>query len=223
MTLKTENTVVATTSRRGLQRYDTNPFIDLTSSRVGVRRVTSSRNDRMMVVSETTGEIIAPGVTFGAVTEVDKTQFVKLYINGVKQLTELTGAGTKVFEVLYYEVQKNIGRDVMHLSFSDVDQQITPLSKATFMKGMKELLEKGFIAESKTQGKYFLNPDYIFNGDRLAFIREVRLKGSKNKYVDPRQELLPLEEDAPLEKFAAMADRYNSEKAKGTPSHLIEL
>lgn len=194
MTPKTQNSDVAPTSRRGLQRYDTNPFISLTTSKVGVRRVTSSRNDRMMVVSETTGEIVAPGVTFGAVTEVDKTQFVKLYVGGVKQIALLTGAGTRVFEVLYYEVQKNIGRDVMHLSFSDVDQQITPLSKATFMKGMKELLEKGFIAESMTQGKYFLNPDYIFNGDRLAFIREVRLKGSKTKFVDPRQELLPLEE-----------------------------
>lgn len=192
MTTKTENTAIAPTSRRGLKRYDANPFIDLTTSKVGVRRVTSSRNDRMMVVSETTGEIIAPGVTFGAVTEVDKTQFVKLYIGGVKQIKELTGAGTKVFELLYYEVQKNIGKDVMHLSFSDVDQSATPISRATFHKGMKELLEKGFIAESMTQGKYFLNPDFIFNGDRLAFIREVRLKGSK--YVDPRQQALPLEE-----------------------------
>lgn len=218
MTPKTKTAVIAPTSRRGLQRYDTNPFINLTTSKVGVRRVTSSRNDRMMVVSETTGEIIAPGVTFGAVTEVDKTQFVKLYIGGVKQIKELTGAGTKVFELLYYEVQKNIGRDVMHLSFSDVDQQITPLSKATFMKGMKELLEKEFIAESMTQGKYFLNPDFIFNGDRLAFIREVRLKGAK--YSDPRQQLLPLEED-PAEKFAAMAEHYQAEKAAGTPAHLI--
>lgn len=195
MTTKTENTAIAPTSRRGLQRYDANPFINLTTSKVGVRRVTSSRNDRMMVVSETTGEIIAPGVTFGAVTEVDKTQFVKLYIGGVKQIKELTGAGTKVFELLYYEVQKNIGKDVMHLSFSDVDQSATPISKATFHKGMKELLEKGFIAETMTTGKYFLNPDFIFNGDRLAFIREVRLKGAK--YVDPRQQALPLEEVAP--------------------------
>lgn len=194
MTPKTQNAVVAPTSRRGLQRYETNPFIDIGAPIVGVRRVTSSRNDRMMVVSETTGEIIAPGVTFGAFTEVDKTQFVKLFIGGVKQLKELTGAGTKVFELLYYEVQKNIGKDVMHLSFSDVDQQVTPLSKATFMKGMKELLEKGFIAESMTQCKYFLNMDFLFNGDKLAFYKEYRLKGSKTKYVDPRQELLPLQD-----------------------------
>ena len=187
-------------SRRGLQRYDKNPFINLTNTKSGVRRVTSTRNDRMMVVSEQTGEIIAPGVTFGTAYEVDKTQFCKLYINGVKALRDLTGAGTKVFELLYLEVQKSIGRDVMYLSFSEVDQLATPISKATFMKGMKELLEKGFIAESMTQGKYFLNPDYIFNGDRLAFIREVRLKGSK--YIDPNQQTLPLDDMTTLESIA---------------------
>jgi hypothetical protein len=162
-------------------------------------------------------------VTFGTAYEVDKTQFVKLYINGVKAFKDLTGAGTKVFELLYLEVQKSFGKDVMYLSFSEIDQLATPISKATFMKGMKELLEKGFIAESMTQGKYFLNPDYIFNGDRLAFIREVRLKGSK--YSDPRQQTLPLEDVPAIEetakRFGDMANHYQAEKAAGTPAHLI--
>jgi hypothetical protein len=210
-------------SRRGLQRYDKNPFINLTTTKLGVRRVASTKNDRMMVVNEQTGEIIAPGVTFGTAYEVDKTQFVKLYINGVKAFKDLTGAGTKVFELLYLEVQKSFGKDVMYLSFSEIDQLATPISKATFMKGMKELLEKGFIAESMTQGKYFLNPDYIFNGDRLAFIREVRLKGSK--YSDPRQQTLPLEDVPAIEetakRFGDMANHYQAEKAAGTPAHLI--
>lgn len=181
-------------SRRGLQRYDKNPFINLTNTKSGVRRMASTSNDRMMVINEQTGEMLGSGVTFGKAYEVDKTAFVKLYINGVKAFKDLTGAGTKVFELLYLQVQKNIGRDVIYLSFSEVNQMETPISKATFMKGMKELLEKGFIAESLTQGKYFLNPDYLFNGDRLAFIREVRLKGSK--YADPRQQDLPLEQAA---------------------------
>ena len=113
MTPKTE-----ITSRRGLTRYENNPFINATGIKSGVRRLASNKQDRMMVVSETTGEILAPGVTFGAVYEVDKTEFVKLYINGVKAFKDLTGAGTKVFELLYLEVQKNIGKDVLYLSFS---------------------------------------------------------------------------------------------------------
>jgi hypothetical protein len=46
---------------------------------------------------------------------------------------------------------------------------------------MKELLDKGFVAESFTPGLYFLNPDYMWNGDRLAFVKEYRKTPSRPK------------------------------------------
>ncbi len=127
-----------------------------------------------MIVNDGTGEIVAPAAGFWMAEEIDSTKFVKLYINGVKAFKELTSAGTKVFEVLYLEVQKGIGKDVIWLSFSEIDQSITPMGKATFMRGMRELIEKDFLAESTTQSKYFLNPDFLWNGDRLAFVKEYR-------------------------------------------------
>jgi hypothetical protein len=162
-------------SRRGAIQYESNPFVTsaVANTKQGVKRITNKTGDRMMVVSENSGEIVAPA-GFHQIVDVDKTQFVKLYINGVKAFKELTGAGTKVFEVLYMEVQENIGKDVIYLSFSEIDQKITPMGEATFYRGMKELIEKGFIAESLTQNKYFLNPDYMWNGDRLAFVKEFR-------------------------------------------------
>lgn len=161
-------------SRRGLQRYSENPFISNTAinTRHGVKRITDRSGNNSMIVSGE-GEIIAPA-GFHQIIDVDKTQFVKLFINGVKALKELSGAGTKVFELLYLKVQENIGSDVIYISLSEVDQQVTPMSKATYLKGMKELILKEFIAESLTQNKYFLNPDYMWNGDRLAFIKEYR-------------------------------------------------
>lgn len=162
-------------SRRGAIQYESNPFVSsaVANTKQGVKRISNKTGDRMMVVSENSGEIVAPA-GFHQIVDVDKTQFVKLYINGVKAFKELTGAGTKVFEVLYMEVQENIGKDVIYLSFSEIDQKITPMGEATFYRGMKELIEKGFIAESLTQNKYFLNPDYMWNGDRLAFVKEFR-------------------------------------------------
>jgi hypothetical protein len=41
------------------------------------------------------------------------------------------------------------------------------------------LLEKQFIYESTTPNLYWLNIDYLFNGNRLAFIKEFRLKERK--------------------------------------------
>lgn len=169
-------------SRRGAIQYATNPFITsaATNTKQGVKRITNKSGDRMMMVSESTGEVVAPA-GFHQIVDVDKTQFVKLYVNGVKAFKGLTGAGTKVFEVLYMQVQELIGKDVIYLSFSEIDQGITPMGEATFYRGMKELIDKGFIAESMTQNKYFLNPDYIWNGDRLAFVKEFRKVSSRTK------------------------------------------
>lgn len=163
--------------KRGVVRYQKNPFvIDATNNtKSGVRRIIDKNGSKMMVVNEGTGEIIAPA-GFWQAEEVDKTKFVKLYVNGVKAFKDLTSAGTRVFEILYIRVQESIGRDEIHLSFPSVDQDLTPISEATFYRGMKELLTKNFIAESTVPGVYFLNPDYMWNGDRLAFVREYRLR-----------------------------------------------
>jgi hypothetical protein len=168
-------------SKRGV-RYDHNPFIGnaITNTKQGVKRISNKDGNRMMVVSENTGEIVAPA-GFWQAQEVDKTQFVKLYVNGVKAFKDLSGAGTKVFEVLYMKVQASIGTDTIWLTFPSLNQLETPMGETTFYRGMKELLSKGFIAESLTPGMYYLNPDYMWNGDRLAFVKEYRLKPSKPK------------------------------------------
>lgn len=127
-----------------------------------------------MIVSDN-GETVAPA-GFHEIIEIDKTQFVKLYINGVKAFQGLKSAGAKVFEIIYRAVQENPGSDKIYLHFMSVEQNITPISRATFFRGMTELIERGFIAESFEPGVYFLNIDYLFNGDRLAFIKEYRIK-----------------------------------------------
>jgi len=169
-------------SRRGFAKHEKNPFIGnaLANTRAGMKRLTNKDNSSMMVVGTATGEVIAPA-GFWQAQEVDKTQFVKLYVNGVKAFKGLSNAGTRVFELLYLKVQAQIGQDVIYMSLSEIDQQATPISKATFMRGMKELVEKGFIAESLVQNKYFLNPDYMWNGDRMAFVKEYFKSPAKPK------------------------------------------
>lgn len=159
-------------SKRGLTRFEKNPFIEkaLENARTGVKRISNASGDRFMIVSDA-GEAIAPA-GFHQVVEVDKTQFVKLYINGVKAFQGLHGAGGKVFEIIYRGLQQSPGTDKIFLHFMEVEQNITPISETTFYRGMRELIEKGFIAESTTPGMYFLNVDYLFNGNRLAFIKE---------------------------------------------------
>jgi len=168
---------------RGI-KYADNPFIYETANNTknGIKRITDKTGKKMMVINDG-GEVIAEA-GFWQIEEVDKTQFVKLYINGVKAFKELSGAGTKVFELLYLELQKNIGIDTIYLSLADVNQSATPIGKTTFFKGMKELLDKGFIAETTRTNQYYINPDYVFNGNRLALVKEYRITRNV-KTIDP--------------------------------------
>jgi hypothetical protein len=171
-------------SRRGLEQYTENPFLKnaLITTKTKTKRMLNKKGD-MMITSRDSGEIITPIAGFWHAEQVDNTKFVKLYINGVKAFKDLTSAGTKVFEILYLAIQKGIGKDVIWLSFTEIDQIVTPMAKATFMRGMRELIEKGFIAESITQNKYFINPDYIWNGDRLTFVKEY-YKSKPIEFID---------------------------------------
>lgn len=194
MTVSTDDDVPKT--RRGLALYKTNPFVNLASANTkeGVKRITDKTGTKMMVVSQDTGEIVAPA-GFWQTQEVDKTQFVKLYINGVKAFKDLSGAGTKVFALLYMEVQKQIGKDRVYLSFHAIDQDINPMSETTYSRGMRELIEKKFLAPSTLQGWFFINPDYLWNGDRLAFVKEYRLKTARQR-LEPDTKTRDLFSDA---------------------------
>jgi hypothetical protein len=179
MSEKTEQLDLARPTRRGVALYDKNPFmVDMTTR---TRRVTNKRGDMMLVSNE--GEYVSNVAGFWEAEEVDSTKFVKLFVKGVKALKELTGAGTKVFEVLYLRVQESIGKDQVFMAFSTVDQTLTPMSHATYKRGMAELIEKGFVAATPSQGMYWLNPSFVWNGDRLAFVKEYR-KASVKKTIE---------------------------------------
>lgn len=167
-------------SRRGMEKHRENPFLKDTAlaTKTRAKKITNTTGDRLMVVSEQTGEALGPA-GFWHTEEVDKTQFIKLYVNGVKAFKELSAAGTKVFELLYLEMQKNIGKDQVHISFAGIDQTATPISERTFYRGMQELVAKAFLAESMVPNFYFVNPDYVWNGDRLAFVKTYQLKQTK--------------------------------------------
>jgi hypothetical protein len=118
---------------------------------------------------------------------VDKQRFVKLFLNGVKQAAALSKSGLIMFEMVYNAMRDRPGTDKIELSFLTAGKP-----KSTYYNGLRELLEKGFLYNSPYDGTFFVNIRYMFNGDRLAFVKAYHLKGAK-----PQQEqlsLLPPEE-----------------------------
>ena len=155
-------------TRRGVVLHVENPFMANTSVCTKAKRVTNKRGDMMLLSND--GEVVSNVAGFWTTEEVDSTKFLKLFVNGVRALAELSNPGTRVFELLYCEMQNNVGKDQVYLSFTAIEQTST-MSRATFKRGMAELIDKKFIAAMPAVGWYWVNPDYMWNGDRLAFVK----------------------------------------------------
>lgn len=163
-------------------KYETNPYMQggepIVSSRT--KRITNKAGNYM--VKSDTGEVVASIAGFWQAEEVDSTKFLKLYVNGVKAFSNLSTKGTKVFELMYYEMQKEIGKDKIYLNFNAIDPHIK-IAKTTFYDGVAELVEKKFLAPTTFPHWFWVNPDYIWNGDRLSFVKT---------YVKKQEQKIPV-------------------------------
>ena len=173
-------------SRKDLPEYEVNPSIPVASknARIGTRRITNKTGDKALIVSEG-GEVLAPAGFYETV-EVDQTQFVKLYLGGVKMFNDLSASGVRVFELVYKLLLKTPNTDSIYLH-----RKVTKMAKTTFERGLTELVSKEILFKSVIPYQYYININYMFNGNRLAFIKEYRLKASIDEPRDV-QEPLPL-------------------------------
>lgn len=80
----------------------------------------------------------------------------------------------QVFELVYHEMRANPGCDEIKLNqYVAKDHGI---NDRTYQRGVRELLKKEFLFRSPSDGVFFVNIRFMFNGDRLAFVRSYHLK-----------------------------------------------
>ena len=83
----------------------------------------------------------------------------------------------QIFELVYHQMREKPHHDKIELS--QYLAQDCGLNKRTFRRGLRELLEKEFLYRSTSDGVFFINIRFMFNGDRLAFVRTYHLKGNQ--------------------------------------------
>ncbi|MBI1191517.1 MAG: hypothetical protein GC200_12650 [Tepidisphaera sp.] len=175
-------------TKRGFPVYRTNPSVPVASGMATrTKRFHVPGGKGSVIVDNSTGELKGiGGMGFWWEEEVDSTRFVKLFLDGIKQAADLSKTGMQVFELVYHEMRANPGSDEIKLNqYLARDHGI---SDRTYQRGVRELLEKEFLFRSPSDGVFFVNIRFMFNGDRLAFVRSYHLK-------DPsRQPELPLQE-----------------------------
>ncbi len=178
-------------TKRGFPVYRTNPSVPQTKGLpTRSRRFNVPGGKAAVIVDNTTGELKGiGGMGFWWEEEVDSTRFVKLFLDGIKQAAGLSKTGIQVFELVYMQMRANPGSDEIKLN--QYVAKDNGLSDRTYQRGVRELLEKEFLYRSPSDGVFFVNIRFMFNGDRLAFVKTYHLKDAARQAEMPLLELAP--------------------------------
>ena len=165
-------------SRKGVPVYIRNPFWEPYEVKVGHRIITVAGG---MHISEEGEQVSHSGIH--VVEEVDKDQFIKIYTKNMKLIFDLKPITQRVLMAVLDAVQKAPGMDRIYLNWFVVEdfsiEHDLGVSERSFYNSIKEMILKGFIAESDQPNMYWINPHLFFNGDRMRFIKEYRIKEQK--------------------------------------------
>lgn len=163
-------------------RYKENPFIKDLALTISSKRVMISPmgKDEHVLVNQSTGEVTGTNVV--TYKKVDNEEFVKLFSRNIALTFELTSSGIKSLNVLIWSVQNTaIQKDVValdQLAFDDFMKENPNLKMTlrTFQRGLSELESSKIIAKTMRKGFYYINPNFVFNGDRIAFTTLIERK-----------------------------------------------
>lgn len=156
-------------------RHKTNPFLDSFEIEKGGKSVKVNRLGAQddVLIMDSNGEV--KGTHLATYKTVDKEKFVKLFSKNIGFIFDLRPAGVKALNILITEIQNRaLEKDRLSLDQWTLDDWNTNnsdrnVSPATFKRGLKELEDAKIIAKTLRKGDYFLNPNFVFNGDRIAF------------------------------------------------------
>lgn len=157
---------------------DSNPFMSQGAEIKTKTKTVRTRSTPRDMMDPESGEIIGASIIH-TIEERDEAHFVKVFADGVKAAFDLTQTGARVFQAVLMEYQKakmtgGFSDSVRLYWFGDgLDGRAIGMSKFTFNRGLRELLEKQFIFP-RSPNEYWVNPALFFKGDRVAFLREYR-------------------------------------------------
>lgn len=178
-------------TKRGFPVYRTNPSVPAKSGlQTRNKRFHVPGGKASVIVDNSSGEIKGlGGMGFWWEEEVDSSRFVKLFLDGIKQAAGLSKTGLQVFELVYHEMRANPSSDEIKLNVYVAKDR--GLSDRTYQRGVRELLEKEFLYRSPSDGVFFVNIRFMFNGDRLAFVKSYHLKKTEARQQELLLETVP--------------------------------
>lgn len=193
-------------SKRGFPIYKANPFVHKIVVEVAKKHVIVAKGD-LDITRREDGEYIAPA-TVGTFFHVEKEEFLKIYTKEMSSFFDLSKAGTRMMGIVFRASQiHSINKCEIFLPFkialevyNEISNTIKPtnskeiFSENSYRRGIRELLQKEFIAEHPHGiGWFFTNPNIFFNGNRVRFVKEYcqteAFKEVKKQLLEPTKQL----------------------------------
>lgn len=171
----------------GRKIFKDNPFITPGNFCIQVRKDMSLIGSGLEIKDQN-GEEVKAGV-IGQIRLVDKEEFLKLYTKNVGIIFDISQTAQRALIAVFATIQSE-AKDIAHIFlpyhkakdlYIELNFNKIP-SKSSFSQGIKQLIDYGFLAAHYNgESWYWFNPNLIFNGDRVKFVQEYRIKRKTTK------------------------------------------
>ena len=149
-----------------------NPFAKQTIVKMGnylsSRQIVGKNEDERSVLQavDDNGQMLGQTV-FVRSKMVDTETFAKVYQLGFQAFADLKPSVMKVFQYIVSQLKPNNDRFFLYI---EEIMKTTGYTKMTVYRALGQLCAREIIARGSSNTDYFINPMYVFNGNRVTFI-----------------------------------------------------
>lgn len=127
------------------------------------------RNGRNIITAEVdTGEYYSMQVLSSSdIAPLDCHRFVKIYAGFINNMKNLNISAIIILTFILNILKA--GDIIVDISYSSVVSCGISIDSRKYYRGISCLLENNYIARTPTKGRYWINVNYFFNGDRAKY------------------------------------------------------
>ncbi len=166
---------------KSFDKHLENPFIEKTIQEFSTRtkRVIAGDPNRL-IVAQDTGEVTGQ-VAFINYIQVDEEKFTKFFTSELQSLFNLSSNAIKVFAYILNILRPHQDRVIIRID--ECKNYTGYKSESAIRTGIAMLVKNHFIARTKYNDEYYINPMLFFNGNRVSFIRQY-IRGERKEDLD---------------------------------------
>lgn len=143
---------------------------------------------RYNITDEETGELISDvrsNIAFQRRQYVDKQEFIKIYNEGLERIFNLKSSSIKVFGYFMNEMQNTINADFVYFDRNKCQKFCKWNGHRLVYDGLTELIKNLIVCKTDEEHKYWINPRFVFNGNRIIIFDEF-IKKDEDYFQDKK-------------------------------------